>query len=248
MVPRRRLPAPDGRSIMTTIAANLQSVRERIRRACMAAGRDVNEVTLLAVSKTFGPDAVREAHAAGASAFGENYIQEAVEKRALLADLPLQWHCIGPIQSNKTRLVATHFDWAHTVDRLKIAQRLSEQRPAGLPPLQVCIQVNIDGGPSKSGVAPGEALALAREMYGLPHLKLRGLMTIPEPLEDLAAQLAVHRQARLLFEDLREAGLPLDTLSMGMTADLEAAIQAGSTLVRVGTAIFGGRPSPPARG
>jgi PLP dependent protein len=230
---------------MTTIAANLQSVRERIRGACMAAGRDVNEVTLLAVSKTFGPDAVREAHAAGMSAFGENYIQEAVEKQALLADLPLQWHCIGPIQSNKTRLVATHFDWAHTVDRLKIAQRLSEQRPPGLPPLQVCIQVNIDGGLSKSGVVPGEALALAREMVGLPRLKLRGLMTIPEPVEDVAAQVAVHRRARRLFEDLREAGLPLDTLSMGMTADLEAAIQAGSTMVRVGTAIFGGRPSPP---
>jgi len=228
---------------MTTIAANLQSVHERIARACAAAGRDVNEVTLLAVSKTFGPDAVREAHAAGARAFGENYIQEAVEKQALLADLPLQWHCIGPIQSNKTRLVATHFDWAHTVDRLKIAQRLSEQRPADLPPLSVCIQVNIDGGSGKSGVPPAEALALAREIYGLPRLKLRGIMTIPEPAPDFASQLAVHRQARLLLEDLREAGLPLDTLSMGMTSDLEAAIHAGSTMVRVGTAIFGGRPA-----
>lgn len=228
---------------MTTIAANLQSVRERIARACAAAGRDVNEVTLLAVSKTFGPEAIREAHAAGATAFGENYIQEAVEKQALLADLPLQWHCIGPIQSNKTRLVAAHFDWAHTVDRLKIAQRLSEQRPEDRPPLSVCIQVNIDGGAGKSGVAPGEALALAREVHGLPGLRLRGLMTIPEPAEDFAAQLAVHRRARALFEDLRAAGLPLDTLSMGMTADLEAAIQAGSTMVRVGTAIFGGRPA-----
>lgn len=226
---------------MTTIAANLQSVRERIARACAAAGRDVNEVTLLAVSKTFGPDAVREAHAAGANAFGENYIQEAVEKQALLSDLPLQWHCIGPIQSNKTRLVAAHFDWAHTVDRLKIAQRLSEQRPADRPPLSVCIQVNIDGGASKSGVAPGEAPALARELQGLPGLRLRGIMTIPEPAEDFAGQLAVHRRSRALFEDLRAQGLPLDTLSMGMTADLEAAIQAGSTMVRVGTAIFGGR-------
>lgn len=226
---------------MTTIALNLQSVRGRIAAACEAAGRDVNEVTLLAVAKTFGPDAVRAAHAAGATAFGENYIQEAVEKQALLADLDVQWHCIGPIQSNKTRLVATHFDWAHTVDRLKIAQRLSEQRPEELPPLSVCIQVNIDGGASKSGVPPAQALALAREVAALPRLRLRGLMTIPEPAPEFAAQLAVHRKARALFEDLRDAGLPLDTLSMGMTADLEAAIHAGSTLVRVGTAIFGGR-------
>jgi pyridoxal phosphate enzyme (YggS family) len=227
---------------MTTIAANLQTVWDRIRTVCTAAGRDVNEVTLLPVSKTFGPDAVREAFAAGARAVGENYIQEAVEKQALLADLPLEWHCIGPIQSNKTRLVATHFSWAHTIDRLKIAQRLSEQRPAELPPLQVCLQVNIDGGASKSGVAPAEVLALAREVQQLPRLRLRGLMTIPEPAEDFAAQLAVHRRARALFDDLRQAGVPLDTLSMGMTADLEAAIQAGSTMVRVGTAIFGGRP------
>lgn len=227
---------------MTTIASNLQSVRERIAQACQAAGRDVNEVTLLPVSKTFGPDAVREAHAAGEHAFGENYIQEAVEKQALLADLSLQWHCIGPIQSNKTRLVATHFDWAHTVDRLKIAQRLSEQRPEQLPPLSVCIQVNIDGGATKSGVAPADALELARAVAQLPRLRLRGLMTIPEPAPDFAAQLAVHRRARALFDQLRAAGLALDTLSMGMTADLEAAIHAGSTMVRVGTAIFGGRP------
>lgn len=228
---------------MTTIAANLQSVRERIARACAAAQRDVNEVTLLAVSKTFGPEAVREAVAAGATAFGENYIQEAVEKQALLDGLPLQWHCIGPIQSNKTRLVATHFAWAHTVDRLKIAQRLNEQRPEGLPPLCVCIQVNIDGGPAKAGIAPAEALGLAREVQALPNLRLRGLMTIPEPAEGFDAQLAVHRRARALFEQLRDAGLPLDTLSMGMTGDLEAAIHAGSTMVRVGTAIFGGRPA-----
>jgi pyridoxal phosphate enzyme (YggS family) len=226
---------------MTTIALNLQSVRQRIAAACAAAGRDVNEVTLLPVSKTFGPDAVREAHAAGETAFGENYIQEAVEKQALLADLPLQWHCIGPIQSNKTRLVAAHFDWAQTVDRLKIAQRLAEQRPEHLPPLSVCIQVNIDGGPSKSGVAPGEALALAREVAALPRLRLRGLMTIPEPAEGFEAQLAVLRRARALYDQLRDAGLPLDTLSMGMTGDLEAAIHAGSTMVRVGTAIFGRR-------
>ncbi len=229
---------------MTTIADNLQSVRARIARACEACGRDVTDVTLLAVAKTFGPDAVRAAHAAGQTAFGENYIQEAVEKIALLADLPLQWHCIGPIQSNKTRLVAQHFDWAHTIDRLKIAQRLSQQRPEGLTPLQVCIQVNIDGGPSKSGVAPDEALALAREVAQLPRLQLRGLMTIPEPAEGFDAQLAVHRKACALYDEMRAAGLPLDTLSMGMTGDLEAAIQAGSTMVRVGTAIFGGRGRP----
>lgn len=226
---------------MTTIAANLQRVRERIAAACAACGRDVNEVTLLAVSKTFGPEAVREAHAAGQLAFGENYIQEAVEKAALLADLPLEWHCIGPIQSNKTRLVATHFAWAHTVDRLKIAQRLSDQRPGHLPPLQVCLQVNIDGGVNKSGLTPAETLEVAREVAALPRLVLRGLMTIPEPAADFAAQLAVHQKARALFEQLRDAGLPLDTLSMGMTGDLEAAIHAGSTIVRVGTAIFGGR-------
>ena len=226
---------------MTTIAGNLQRVRERIAAACAAAGRDVTEVTLLAVAKTFGPDAVRDAHAAGQHAFGENYIQEAVEKMALLADLPLEWHCIGPIQSNKTRLVATHFHWAHTVDRLKIAQRLSEQRPAGLPPLQVCVQVNIDGGSAKSGVAPGEAMALARQVAELPRLQLRGLMTIPEPADGFDAQVAVHQKARRLFDELRAEGLAMDTLSMGMTADLEAAVQAGSTMVRVGTAIFGGR-------
>jgi pyridoxal phosphate enzyme (YggS family) len=201
----------------------------------------VTEVTLLAVSKTFGPDAVREAHAAGQAAFGENYIQEAVEKMALLADLPLQWHCIGPIQSNKTRLVAQHFDWAHTIDRLKIAERLSEQRPEGRPPLSVCVQVNIDGGPSKAGVAPDEAFELAQAVAALPGLRLRGLMTIPEPQDTFEEQLATHQRAAALFQELRAAGLDLDTLSMGMTADLEAAVAAGSTMVRVGTAIFGGR-------
>jgi len=226
---------------MTTIDLNLQNVRGRIRAACAAAQRDPSQITLLAVSKTFGAEAVQEAAAAGQRAFGENYIQEAIEKMALLARLPLKWHCIGPIQSNKTRLVASHFDWAHTVDRLKIAQRLSEQRPAHLPALNVCIQVNIDGGPSKAGVAPQEALALAQAVARLPGLSVRGLMTIPEPAADFSAQKAVHLRTRELFEELRQAGLPLDTLSMGMTADLEAAIAAGSTLVRVGTAIFGGR-------
>lgn len=228
---------------MTTIRNNLQSVQERIAAACAAAHRPVNEVTLLAVSKTFGPEAVREAAEAGQRAFGENYIQEGVEKIALLADLPLQWHCIGPVQSNKTRLVAAHFDWVHTVDRLKIAQRLSEQRPEALAPLQVCIQVNVDGGANKSGVPPEEALALAREVAGLPRLVLRGLMAIPEPQPDFAAQKAVCLRARRVFDELRAAGLAIDTLSLGMTGDLEAAIHAGSTMVRVGTAIFGGRPA-----
>ena len=228
---------------MTTIRNNLQRVHQRIVAACAQAQRPVTEVTLLAVSKTFGPEAVREAHDAGQNAFGENYIQEAVEKIALLRDLPLQWHCIGPVQSNKTRLVATHFDWVHSIDRLKIAQRLSEQRPPGLAPLQVCVQVNIDGGATKAGVAPREVLALAGELAQLPRLKLRGLMTIPEPVADVAAQRALHLRTRALFDQLNDAGLQLDTLSMGMTADLEAAIAAGSTMVRIGTAIFGERPA-----
>lgn len=230
------------------IGDNLQRVHARITAACGAAQRAADAVTLLAVSKTFGFDAVREAFAAGQIAFGENYLQEAVDKMAALGDLPLVWHCIGPIQSNKTRLVAEHFSWAHTIDRLKIAQRLSEQRPPDMEPLQVCIQVNIDAGPAKSGVPPQAALALVREVAKLPHLQVRGLMTIPEPAPDFAAQVAVHAKARALFEQIAAAGGPgldhFDTLSMGMTADLEAAIQAGSTMVRVGTAIFGGRPKP----
>ena len=229
------------RPIMTTIADKLQTVRDRIAQACASAGRAPDEVSLLAVSKTYGPEVIREVHAAGQIAFGENYIQEGVEKIALLRDLALEWHCIGPIQSNKSRLVATHFHWAQTIDRLKVAQRLSEQRPADLPPLQVCIQVNIDGGPTKSGVAPQEALALGQEIAGLPRLRLRGIMTLPEPGSDFATQLEIHRRAKTLFDELRAAGLALDTLSMGMTSDLEAAIHAGSTMVRIGTAIFGAR-------
>ena len=229
---------------MTTIAAKLQHVRARIATACQQAGRDVQDVTLLAVSKTFGPDAVRAAAAAGQRDFGENYIQEGVDKIAALADLrgQLRWHCIGPIQSNKTRLVAEQFDWAHGVDRLKTAERLSAQRPPGLPPLNLCLQVNIDGGPTKSGVAPAEALALARAVAALPRLRLRGLMTIPEPAPDFEAARAVHASTRALFDQMNAAGLGLDTLSMGMSDDLEAAIAAGSTLVRVGSAIFGARP------
>ena len=228
---------------MTTIGNNLQRVQGRIAAACAQAQRPVTDVTLLAVSKTFGPEAVREAYGAGQRAFGENYIQEAVEKIALLRDLPLQWHCVGPVQSNKTRLVAAHFDWVHTIDRLKTAQRLSEQRPETLQPLQVCIQVNIDDAATKGGVPAREVLALAREIQVLPRLQLRGLMTIPEPAADFAAQRAQHARTRALFDQLVEAGLGFDTLSMGMTADLEAAIDAGSTMVRVGTAIFGGRPA-----
>ena len=224
-----------------SIAENLAQVHAQIQAACQAAGRPESSVHLLAVSKTWGADAVRAAHAAGQTAFGENYIQEAVDKITALHDLPLEWHCIGPIQSNKTRLVAEHFDWVHSIDRLKIAQRLSEQRPAHLPPLQVCIQVNVDGGATKSGVAPQDLPALAQAVAALPRLQLRGLMTIPEPAESPEAARAVHRQARQLLEALQAQGLALDTLSMGMSADMEAAILEGSTLVRVGTAIFGKR-------
>ncbi len=223
------------------IADKLHKVHERIETAATQFGRSANSVTLLAVSKTYGPDAVREAYAAGQQAFGENYIQEGVEKITALRDLPLQWHCIGPIQSNKTRLVAEHFDWVHTIDRLKTAERLSAQRPATMAPLQVCIQVNVDGGPTKSGVVPSEAMALARAITALPNLRLRGIMCIPEPAPDFVSALALHERARLVFEELRGEGLTLDTLSIGMSADLEAAIAAGSTMVRVGTAIFGSR-------
>ncbi len=223
-------------------------------QACTAAGRDPASVGLLAVSKTFGADAVLEAVAAGQRAFGENYIQEGVDKiaavRAALPGVALQWHCIGPIQSNKTRPVAEHFDWVHTVDRLKIAERLSAQRPEQLPPLHICIQVNIDGGPTKSGVAPADALELARAVAKLPRLVVRGLMAIPDHAPELEAQLAIHMRAKALFDqisELKEPGLAqFDTLSLGMTADLEAAIQAGSTLVRVGTGVFGGRAYPAA--
>lgn len=225
------------------IAQNLQIVHDRMRQACQAAGRSPDEVRLLAVSKTFPADDVRQAYEAGQTAFGENYIQEGVDKMAALRDVPLQWHCIGPIQSNKTRLVAEHFDWVHSVDRLKIAQRLSDQRPAHLPALQVCLQVNTDGGETKSGVAPQDLLALAREVMTLPRLVLRGLMTIPDPVDGFDAQVALHRRATVLFEQVRVELKPpqWDTLSMGMTSDLEVAIAAGSTMVRVGTAIFGGR-------
>jgi len=237
--------------VMNTLQDNLQTVQARITAACVACGRDPSEVTLLAVSKTFGADAVQEIAACGKQDFGENYIQEGVDKIIFLqstsstanAKSALVWHCIGPIQSNKTKYVAEFFSWAHTVDRLKIAQRLNDQRPANLPPLHICLQVNIDGGATKSGVAPQEVLELAKQLAQLPRLVLRGLMTIPDPVEGFSAQVAIHSKARALFDQVRaDLSLPhFDTLSMGMTSDLEAAIHAGSTMVRVGTAIFGGR-------
>lgn len=198
---------------------------------------------MLAVSKTFPAVTIREAVAAGQRRFGENYVQEAIDKMDELADLreQIEWHLIGPLQSNKTRVVAERFDWVHTVDRLKIAQRLSEQRPAHLPPLQVCIQVNTSGEDSKSGVAPDEALALARAVAALPRLRLRGVMALPAPSADPDEQRRQLAAVRVVFERLRSEGLPLDTLSMGMSADLEAAVEQGSTLVRVGTALFGQR-------
>lgn len=243
------------------LVARLDAVRHRILAACVRAGRAPQSVRLVAVSKTFPAGAVRIAAAAGQQVFGENYVQEAEEKIAALAApvtagaptaiTPIEWHFIGPLQSNKTRQVAEHFDWVHAVDRLKIAQRLSEQRPAHLPALNVCLQVNVSGESSKSGVTPADALALAQAIAALPRLKLRGLMSIPEPVTGLeaeeqaavrlAAQRAPHRALRFLFERLNRTGLALDTLSMGMSADLEAAILEGATLVRVGSAIFGER-------
>ena len=226
---------------MATIKDNLQQVHARIHDACAAAQRPVQSVTLLAVSKTFDAQAVREAFDAGQRAFGENYVHEALAKIDALRDLQIEWHLIGPLQSNKTRTVAEAFDWVHSVERLKIAQRLSEQRPAQLPPLQLCLQVNISGEASKSGLAPAEVAEVAHAVAALPRVRLRGLMAIPEPAGDFAAQRAPHRALRELFDVLRRDGLALDTLSMGMSADLEAAIAEGATLVRVGTAIFGAR-------
>jgi PLP dependent protein len=234
---------------MVSIAFKLQEVKQRIDHAVLEAGRPAASVTLLAVSKTFGADAVAQAHAAGQRHFGENYVQEALDKIHTLAALRHQpgsqliWHFIGPLQSNKTRGVAEAFDWVHSVDRLKIAQRLAEQRPAGLPPLNLCLQVNISGEPSKSGVLPDELTALAQAVATLPaeRVRLRGLMAIPEPTDDPAAQRAPHHALRELLHSLTASGLALDTLSMGMSADLEAAIAEGATVVRVGSAIFGSR-------
>ncbi len=223
------------------ISGRLQNLATRIADAAVAAGCDPAMVRLLAVSKTWPADSVREAAAAGQHAFGENYVQEGVAKVDELAGLGLEWHFIGPLQSNKTRLVANRFSWVHSIDRLKIAERLSEQRDVHLPPLEVCIQVNVSGEASKSGVAPPDLPELARAVAALPRLRLRGLMAIPEPTPDVALQRARFASLRAMRDELNAAGLALDTLSMGMSDDLEAAIAEGSTLVRVGTAIFGSR-------
>jgi len=241
---------------MGSIGSNLQEVKRRIAAACAQCGRDANIVTrgtapgepgivVLAVFQTFGTEAVREAFAAGQRAFGENYVQEALAKIDALVDLrpAIEWHLIGPLQSNKTRPVAEAFDWVHSVDRLKIAERLAAQRPPELPPLQLCLQVNVSGEASKSGIAPAELPALAQAVAALPRERvvLRGLMSIPEPAAGLAAQRAPHRALRELLAALNARGLALDTLSMGMSADLEAAVAEGSTMLRVGTAVFGAR-------
>ncbi|MDE1997739.1 MAG: YggS family pyridoxal phosphate-dependent enzyme [Burkholderiales bacterium] len=228
---------------MATIANNLQLVRNRISQACLKVHRPESSVTLLAVSKTFPAENVREAFNAGQKLFGENYVQEALEKIATLSDIRdrIEWHLIGPLQSNKTRPVAEAFDWVHTVDRLKVAERLSEQRPPHLPPLQVCVQVNTSGEDSKSGCDPDASLALAQAVAQLPRLTLRGIMALPAPSPDPAVQHAALQQVRRLFEQWQAAGLDVDTVSMGMSNDLEAAVEEGATLVRIGTAIFGQR-------
>jgi len=226
---------------MTAILSNLQATREAISRAAETAHRNAAEVRLLAVSKTFPAASVREAYQAGQTAFGENYLQEALEKIAALRDLPLEWHFIGPIQSNKTRAIAENFAWVHSVDRLKIAERLSAQRPLHAPPLNVCLQVNVSGEVTKSGVAPGEVMQLAQAVIQLPRLKLRGLMTIPSPAADETAQRVPFAQMKALLAQLNSQGMALDTLSMGMSYDYPAAILEGATLVRIGTAIFGSR-------
>lgn len=228
-------------SIPNNLQANLTTVQARISAACAACGRPPESVALLAVSKTWPAESVRQVAALGQRTFGENYVQEGVDKIAALADLNLEWHFIGPLQSNKTRPVAEHFQWVHSIDRLKIAQRLSEQRPEHLPPLQVCVQVNVSGEASKSGCAPEEAESLAKAVAVLPRLQLRGLMAIPEPTEDEALLRSRFALLRGLLDRLNAQGLALDTLSMGMSHDLETAIAEGATLVRIGTAIFGAR-------
>ncbi|MHB1618718.1 MAG: YggS family pyridoxal phosphate-dependent enzyme [Sulfuricella sp.] len=226
---------------MTTIANALQAVRQRIALAATAVGRPAAGIQLLAVSKTFPAAAVRQAYTAGQRAFGESYVQEAVEKVEALNDLPLKWHFIGPIQSNKTRPIAESFAWVHSLDRDRIADRLSAGRPSNLADLQVCLQVNVSGEASKSGVAPEDLPALARHVQTLPRLKLRGLMAIPEPTDDPVKQRLSFVRLRQLLEQLNAEGFQLDTLSMGMSDDLEAAIAEGATIVRVGSAIFGAR-------
>lgn len=227
--------------IMSTIAANLQAVRERIARGALAAGRAPVEIALVAVSKGFAAGKIAEAYACGQRVFGESYVQEALPKIRVLAHLPIEWHFVGPIQSNKTRAIAEHFAWAHSVDRMKIAERLAAARPVALPPLQVCIQLNLGAEGTKSGVAPGAELELAQCVLALPRLALRGLMAIPRPTPEARLQRAQFAGLREIKERLVNAGVTLDTLSMGMSDDLEAAIAEGATIVRVGTAIFGPR-------
>lgn len=226
---------------MTTIAKCLQAIRDRIHNAESAAGRNQGEVMLLAVSKAHPAEAVRAAYAAGQQAFGENYLQEALAKQQELADLTIAWHFIGPLQSNKTQAIAQHFSWVHSVDRLKIAERLNAARPADLPRLQVCLQVNVSGETSKGGVAATEAFALAQAIAKLPRLQLRGLMAIPAPTNSIAKQRQQFRMVRELQEAMQAQGLTLDTLSMGMSDDFPAAIAEGATIIRVGSAIFGAR-------
>jgi pyridoxal phosphate enzyme (YggS family) len=223
---------------MSTIAENIAKVGVRIREAAQASQRDFSHIGLLAVSKTKPADAIREAFAAGVTDFGENYLQESLDKQTQLSDLPVVWHFIGPIQSNKTKPIAEHFAWVHSVDRLKIAERLSAQRPAHLPALNICLQVNVSGEASKSGCSPDQLSALAHAVTQLPNLRLRGLMTIPEPTDDVTEQRAAFARLRELQQSLN---LELDTLSMGMSHDLEAAIAEGATWVRIGTALFGAR-------
>jgi pyridoxal phosphate enzyme (YggS family) len=223
------------------VAINIAKVRERIGRACRAAGRAESDVTLIAVSKTQPDSAIRAAHNAGLSDIGENYCQEAIEKIAMLDGLPLTWHFIGPLQSNKTRPIAERFAWVHSVDRLKLAQRLSAQRPSEMPPLNVCVQVNIDDEASKSGIAPEALSSLLEAVIELPHLRVRGLMAIPKPHANPSDQREAFIKMRVLFEQQRQRWPQLDTLSMGMSDDFELAIEAGATMIRVGTDIFGAR-------
>lgn len=238
---------PSSRAMPANVATNIAKVRERIGRACRTSGRAESAVTLIAVSKTQPDTAIRDAYAAGIGDIGENYCQEAIEKIAMLGDLPLTWHFIGPLQSNKTRLIAERFAWVHSVDRLKLAQRLSAQRPTDLPPLNVCVQVNIDDEASKSGVAPEELSSLLEAIIELPHLRVRGLMAIPEPKINPADQCAALNKMRVLFDEQRQRWPQLDTLSMGMSDDFELAIEAGTTMIRVGTDIFGARAGSKSR-
>ena len=229
---------------MTTIAQRLQAIRARIHSAETASGRQLNAVTLLAVSKAQPVALLREAFVAGQRLFGENYLQEALGKQMALADLDIEWHFVGPMQSNKTQAIAQHFSWVHSVDRLKIAERLNAARPLHLPPLQICIQMNVSGEISKSGVSPQEVHALAEAIIKLPNLKLRGLMAIPAPTTNIVSQHSQFRMVRELYQKLQTQGFELDTLSIGMSEDFPAAIAEGATMVRIGSAIFGARSSP----